>query len=119
MISRKKKKMLQIPKKKRISPKKEIVLSYLVGLAPLGQPFVVENFVQKDLQISRLNLAQFIRRLAEMGAIAQATLRKGSSPQTIRVLKRPEDFEFWDYAANRTHGPNYLKNKAKKARNNG
>jgi len=75
------------------------VLSYLVGLAPLGTPFVVENFVQKDLQISRINLAQFIRRLAKMGAIAQATLRKGSSPQTIRVLKRPEDFEFFDYDA--------------------
>jgi len=95
--------------KPRISPKKEIVLSYLVGLAPLGMPFVVENFVQKDLQITRINLAQFIRRLADMGAIQQATLRKGSRPQTIRVLKRPEDFEFYAYDQNR-RGPNYTKN---------
>lgn len=110
--------MLQVPTKRgskpRISPKKEIVLSYLVGLAPLGQPFRIEKFVQKDLQIERNNLAQFVRRLAELGAIEQVDLRRGATGQTIRVLKRPEDFEFWDYNKNRTHGPNYLKNWKKK-----
>jgi len=105
--------MLQAPKK-RISPKKEVVLSYLVGLAPLGTPFVVPHFAERDLQLSRLNLAQFIRRLCNLGAVEQAYLRKGASPQTIRVLKRPEDFEFWDYSINRKKGPNYQKNWSKK-----
>jgi len=83
-----------------ISPRQEEVLSYLCGLAPIGEPVqVISKWLHVDLpRMDQKNFCQFVRKLIRKGAIEVAVHGAGATPSVLRVLKRPEAFKGSDFA---------------------
>lgn len=82
-----------------ISPRQEEVLSYLCGLAPVGEPIQVRNkwLVTDFANMHHTNFCIVVRRLVRKGAVEVLVKGTGSTPSVLRVVKRPEAFEFKGY----------------------
>lgn len=78
-----------------ITQRQEEVLSYIVGLAPIGQPFQVKHrWLATDfVRMNHSNFNQLIKVLVRIGAVKVVQTGIGATPSTLTVLKRPEDFE--------------------------
>jgi len=77
-----------------ISERQEEVLSYLCGLAPLGETFQVKHrWLATDFgRMHHSNFYQLVKKLVKKGAVEIIAKGIGSSPSFLRVLKRPEAF---------------------------
>lgn len=77
-----------------ITERQAEVLSYLVGLAPVGQPISVNHkTIKADLGMEHGLFYCFVRRLKNKAAVETVIPGRGATPCTMRVLKRPEAFE--------------------------
>lgn len=76
-----------------ITEKQEEMLSYLVGMAPVGQPFQVRHkWITQDFNwMDHSNFCQTVRRLMAEGCVERLTAGSACEPSWYRVLKRPED----------------------------
>jgi hypothetical protein len=80
--------------------RQEVVLSYLVGLAPPGTPLTVPgHWIEADIRgmktqqgMRHVNYQMTLRGLMKRGAIETVEERCGRRTRVIRVLKRPEAF---------------------------
>jgi len=78
-----------------LTERQEEILSYLCGLAPIGEPIQVKHkWLETDFPgLDHSSFAQFIRRLLKRGAVEISIKGTGATPSVLRVLKRPEEFE--------------------------
>jgi hypothetical protein len=87
--------ILKVAKMVILTERQEEILSYLVGLAPIGEPIQVPHkWLETDFPgLDHSSFAQFIRRLLKRGAVEMSIKGTGATPSVLRVLKRPEEFE--------------------------
>lgn len=77
-----------------ITERQEQILSWLVGMAPLGQTFAYERrHAAADLGISNPSVFNHdLNRLSDVGAVRIESKGLHGIPSQICVMKRPEDF---------------------------
>lgn len=77
-----------------ITTRQEEILSWLVGMAPLGRTFAYERrHAAADLGISNPSIFNHdLHRLADVGAVRVESKGLHGIPSQICVMKRPEDF---------------------------
>lgn len=78
-----------------ITQRQEMLLSYLTGLPPMGEPIsCTGKMAEHDLGYrARQYYHDDFKRLLDIEAVSIIESRLGSRPCTMRVLKRPEAFE--------------------------
>jgi len=74
------------------------VLSYILGLAPMGEPVQVKHkWLATDFhRMDHSNFGALVKAIIKRGAVEVVTTGIGATPSTLRVLKRPEAFEIID-----------------------
>lgn len=77
-----------------ITERQEMILSYLVGLAPIGQAFGCERrHAVSDLGINAPGVFNHaVNRLVDVGAVFIERRGIRGVPTQMRVMKRPEAF---------------------------
>jgi hypothetical protein len=76
-----------------IPDKAEILLSYLVGMAPLGTPFAPRTtWLTTDLNCNRWNLYTRLNQLIRLGAVERLSAGSHRTFGVLVVRKRPEAF---------------------------
>lgn len=79
----------------RIGPEQAVVLSYLQGLAPVGQWFMpVTAHITSDLLMTPSNISNHARKLAAKGLIERRKV--GKRWYEYRVLRRLEDKDVFE-----------------------
>jgi hypothetical protein len=77
-----------------ITERQEEILSWLVGMSPIGELFHYERrHACADLNISNPSVFNHdLNRLVDVGAVALESRGLHGIPSQMRVFKRPEDF---------------------------
>ena len=76
-----------------ITERQEFVLSYLVGLGPVGTEVCCTNRqIEDDLGMSHWNFLKFMRKLIWKGAVKVSQPGRACNPTWYVVLRRPEEF---------------------------
>jgi hypothetical protein len=80
-----------------ITERQEEVLSWLCGMAPIGETFAYERqHAAVDLGMNNPSVFNHaVNRLADVGAVAVESRGLHGIPSRMTVLKRPEDFSFF------------------------